>query len=85
MNFHADLFGRMGYEADVARIQDLFLDGRKPEAIAAVPTALVQDVALIGPIAKIRDELQLWRQTVLTTLLVQTDPRLLPVIADLFG
>jgi F420-dependent oxidoreductase-like protein len=85
MNFHADLFARMGYEADVSKIQDLFLDGRKSDAIAAVPSALVQDVALIGPLAKIRDELQLWEQTVLTTLLVQGDPRLLPTIADLFG
>jgi F420-dependent oxidoreductase-like protein len=85
MNFHADLFTRMGYEADVTTIQNLFLDGRKAEAIAAVPTGLVQDVALIGPLAKIRDELQLWQQTVLTTMLLQTDPRHLPAIAELFG
>jgi F420-dependent oxidoreductase-like protein len=85
MNFHADLFGRMGYEADVAKIQDLFLDGRKAEAVAAVPSALVQAIALIGPLAKIRDELQLWRQSVLTTFLIQTDPRRLAAIADLFG
>jgi F420-dependent oxidoreductase-like protein len=83
MNFHADVFARMGYEAEVAKIQELFLDGRKPEAIAAVPTALVEDVAIVGPAAKIADELALWRGTVITTLLVQTDPRLLPKIAEL--
>jgi F420-dependent oxidoreductase-like protein len=85
MNFHADVFARMGYEAEVAKIQELYLDGRKPEAIAAVPTALVEDVALVGPAAKIADELTAWRQTVLTTLLVQTDPRLLATIAELIG
>jgi F420-dependent oxidoreductase-like protein len=85
MNFHADVFARMGYEAEVAKIQELYLDGRKPEAIAAVPTALVEDVALVGPAAKIADELTAWRQTVITTLLVQTDPRLLTTIAELIG
>jgi hypothetical protein len=50
-----------------------------------VPTALVEDVALIGSAAKIRDEAQVWEQTVITTLLVQADPRTLPTIADLLG
>jgi F420-dependent oxidoreductase-like protein len=85
MNFHADLFSRLGYEAEVAKIQELFLAGRKAEAIAAVPTALVEDVALIGSAAKIRDEAQVWEQTVITTLLVQAEPRTLPTIADLLG
>jgi F420-dependent oxidoreductase-like protein len=85
VNFHADVFARMGYEAEVAKIQELFLDGRKAEAVAAVPTALVEDVALVGPAAKIADELAVWRPTVITTLLVQTDPRLLPAIAELVG
>jgi F420-dependent oxidoreductase-like protein len=85
MNFHANLFARMGYEAEVDKIQELFLAGRKDEAIASVPTALVEDVALIGSPAKIRDELQQWEQTVVTTLLIQTDPRQLPAIAELLG
>jgi F420-dependent oxidoreductase-like protein len=85
MNFHANLFARMGYEAEVDKIQELFLAGRKAEAIASVPTALVEDVALIGSPAKIRDELQLWEDSVVTSLLVQSDPRLLPMIAELLG
>jgi alkanesulfonate monooxygenase SsuD/methylene tetrahydromethanopterin reductase-like flavin-dependent oxidoreductase (luciferase family) len=85
MNFHANLFTRMGYEAEVEKIQELYLEGRKAEAIAAVPTALVEDVALIGAPAKIRDELQRWEQTVVTSLLIQTDPRALPMIAELLG
>jgi F420-dependent oxidoreductase-like protein len=85
MNFHADVFSRLGYPGEVEKIQELFLSGHKAEAIAAVPTALVEDIALVGPIAKIKDEMQLWEQTVITTLLLQTDPRMLPTIADALG
>ena len=83
MNFHAQLFSRMGYEAEVEQIQQLYLDGKKAEAIAAVPTRLVEDVALIGSPAKIKDELQLWEASVVTTLLIQSAPAQLPAIADL--
>ena len=48
----------MGYEAHAAVIQDHYLAGDKRSAIAAVPTAMVEDVALIGPWAKIADEIQ---------------------------
>jgi F420-dependent oxidoreductase-like protein len=84
-NFHADHFGRLGYEAEVATIQDLFLGGRKLEAIGAVPTKLVEDIALVGPAAKIRDELQLWEGTVITSLIIQAEPRLLPTIAEVLS
>jgi F420-dependent oxidoreductase-like protein len=82
-NFHYQVFARMGYEAQAAAIQDAYLAGDKRGAIAAVPTKMVEDVALIGPWAKIADELQLWKQTVLTTLLVSCDLRLLPKVAAL--
>ena len=82
MNFHADVFSRLGYEAEVAKIQELYLAGRKPEAIAAVPTAMVEDIALVGSPAKIRDELQLWEQTVLTTILLQAPPPLLRFVVE---
>jgi F420-dependent oxidoreductase-like protein len=85
MNFHANLFASMGYEAEVQKIQELFLDGRKAEAMAAVPTRLIEDIALIGPGAKIRDELQRWEQTVITSLLIQADPAQLPAIADVLS
>ncbi|MCU1658158.1 MAG: luciferase family protein [Pseudonocardiales bacterium] len=85
VNFHADVFGRMGYPNEVEKIQQLFLGGQKAEAIAAVPTQLIEDIALIGPVAKVRDELQKWEQTVVTSLLVQADPRMLPTIADALG
>jgi hypothetical protein len=74
-NFHYEVFARMGYEAECATIQDLYLDGRKADAIAAVPTALVEDVALIGPIGKLAEEAEQWKSTVISTALV-TGPQL---------
>jgi len=82
MNFHANLFASMGYEAEVEKIQSLFLAGQKAEAMAVIPTALIEDIALIGPVAKIKDELQKWEASVLTSLLIQADPSQLPTIAD---
>jgi F420-dependent oxidoreductase-like protein len=72
LNYHHEVFARMGYEAEARLIRDRYLAGDKKGAIAAVPTAMVEDVALIGPWAKIADELQRWRQTVLTTFTVST-------------
>lgn len=72
-NFHHDVFVRMGYESVADKVQELYLAGHKAEAIAAIPTALVEDVSLIGPAAKVKDELQRWEQTCATTLLLQGD------------
>ena len=69
-NFHYEVFARLGYESACARIQELYLDGHKSEAIAAVPTALVQDVALIGPLDKVTDEASLWKDTLVTTAVI---------------
>ena len=82
-NFHFDVFARMGYEAECHRIQDLYLAGNRRDAIAAVPTRLVEDVSLIGPIEKVRDELAAWRSTVVTTLLVGGPAPLLRSIAGI--
>jgi F420-dependent oxidoreductase-like protein len=81
MNFHYDVIARMGYEAECAKIQQLYLDGDKRGAMAAVPTKLVEDLALIGPIGKIKDELEAWKRTSVTTLLVGGPPQLLETIA----
>lgn len=82
-NFHADLFCRMGYEAEVTSIQELFLDGHKDEAIASVPLSLVEDVALVGPRDKVLGELEAWKETCVTTLLVNGDPHFLEQVANL--
>jgi alkanesulfonate monooxygenase SsuD/methylene tetrahydromethanopterin reductase-like flavin-dependent oxidoreductase (luciferase family) len=82
-NFHKDVFARLGYEAECEKIQDAYLEGRKADAAAAVPTAMVEDVYLVGPPAKIRDELQRWRETCITSLLVAGPPPLLEQINEL--
>ena len=60
-NFYNDYASELGYEEAAANIQELFLSGRKPEAVAAVPDALVDDVALVGPPDRIRDRLARWK------------------------
>jgi F420-dependent oxidoreductase-like protein len=84
-NFHYEVLARLGYEAECERIQRLYLDGRKAEAVAAVPLAMVEDVALVGPLAKIREELPRWEATVVTTMLVGGPPPLLRAMASLVG
>jgi F420-dependent oxidoreductase-like protein len=81
-NFHYEVFARMGYEAECAKIQSLYLADNKREAIAAVPTRLVEDVYLVGPPGKIKDDLQAWKASLVTTLLVGGPPSLLHTIAD---
>ena len=83
MNFHFDVFARMGYEEEAVKIQDLYLDGHKDEAAAAVPTSMVEDIALIGPKEKIRDDLEAWRESIATSLLVSGDPATLETMAEL--
>jgi F420-dependent oxidoreductase-like protein len=82
-NFHANVAIRMGYEADVKRIQELFLSGHKDEAAAAVPTRLIEQLTLIGPQEKIRDDLEAWRESIVTTLLIAGDPATLQTAAEL--
>jgi len=61
-NFYNDLAKRLGYEEAAVKIQDLFLDGKKAEAAAAVPDELVDAVHLVGPKEKIRERLQAWKE-----------------------
>jgi F420-dependent oxidoreductase-like protein len=82
-NFHANVPIRMGYEGDVRKIQDLYLEGKKDEAMAAVPQKLIEELTLIGPRDKIRDELEAWRESAVTTLLVSGDPQMLRDAAEL--
>ncbi len=83
MNFHFDVFARMGYEAEARKIQELYLAGRKDEAAAAVPTRLIEETALIGPKEKIRDDLEGWRESIATTLLIAGSQDTLRTMAEL--
>jgi F420-dependent oxidoreductase-like protein len=70
MNFHADVFSRMGYADAVAEIGRLFLAGRRDEAAAAVPEALLDDVAIVGDAEFVRGEVARWEKAGVTMLLV---------------
>lgn len=84
-NFHVDVLTRLGYGEVCEEVQSLFLSGRKSEAMAAIPMELIEDVALVGPPAKIRDDLHKWEKTVATTILVQTPAASLPALAEIFN
>jgi F420-dependent oxidoreductase-like protein len=81
-NFHANVPIRMGYEDAVNRIQALYLDGEKDEAAAAVPEELIEQLTLIGPPAKIRHDLEAWRDSSVTTLLIGGDAATLQAAAE---
>jgi F420-dependent oxidoreductase-like protein len=70
MNFHQQVFARMGYEQETERIQDLFFEGRRDEAIAAVPAQMAADISLVGSVEKIRDDLQAWEDAGVTMIVV---------------
>lgn len=69
-NFHKELVSRMGFEAACQNVQDLYLAGRKDEAAAAIPDALADEISLVGPKERIRERLDAWRETPVTSLLV---------------
>ena len=83
VNFHANVFGRMGYEAEAREIQDLYLAGKKDEAAAKVPRSLIEETALIGPKEKIRDDLEMWRESCVTQILLYGDATTLRTMAEL--
>jgi F420-dependent oxidoreductase-like protein len=82
-NFHANVAIRMGYEREIEEIQELYLSGRKDEAGAKIPRGLIEELSLVGPPAKIRDDLEKWRESIVTTLLVSADAASLRTIAEL--
>jgi F420-dependent oxidoreductase-like protein len=86
-NFYNDLTRRMGYEDAARRIQDLYLDGKKAEAAAAVPDALVDAVHLVGPKERIRERLARWKEAgrrgfVHTLTVGSWDPAALELMAE---
>jgi F420-dependent oxidoreductase-like protein len=60
-NFYNDYAKRLGYEAQAVEIQNHFLAGKRNEAAAAVPDALIDEIALVGPPDRIKARLQDWK------------------------
>ena len=84
-NFHHDVIARSGWEAEALKIQELYLAGNKADAIASIPTRMVEDFALVGPPDKIRGELDRWRETAITTMVISGPPPLLRAMADIMS
>ena len=83
-NFYNDYAKRLGYEEAAVRIQDLFLDGKKPEAMAAVPDELVDEVSLVGPRERIAERVEAWKASPVSSMLLGTgQPEALRLLAEL--
>jgi F420-dependent oxidoreductase-like protein len=82
-NFHRDVFVRMGFGDVCDQITELYLGGEKQDAAKAVPTSMVEQVALVGPLDKLRGEVDAWKKSLLTTMIVAGPPELLRQVAEL--
>ena len=71
-NVHKDHVSRMGFEAEANKIQELFLAGKRDEAIAAVPDQLVDEISLCGPRGRIQERLTAWKESPITMLNVNS-------------
>jgi F420-dependent oxidoreductase-like protein len=86
-NFYNDLAKRLGYEASAAVIQEHYLAGRRNEAAAAVPDALIDEISLVGTKDRIADRLNAWqdlahRHEIGSLVLSGADPLSMRVIAE---
>lgn len=85
-NFYNDLAVRYGYEAEAAEIQDLYLAGQQGSAMMKVPAELIDEVALVGPPARIKERLSLWQDSPITTLnMTVFDVKSLETMVELVG
>ena len=85
-NFYHDLACRYGYEAEANEIQDLYLEGKKQEAIMAVPDQLADEVSLVGPAGHIAERLAAWRESGVTTVsLMTSDLETMRTVAEILS
>src|SRR3954469_23962100 len=85
LNFHLNGIGRMGYADAAAQVQEHFLAGDREKAMRAVPDDLADGIALCGPLERIRERLELWRSSPVTTILAGglRDPAHIAAVADM--
>ena len=85
-NFHNEMAIKYGYGEAAARIQELYLAGRKEEAADAVPDELCDEMSLVGPVERIKERYRAWEDAGVTTMLVQArQPEALELMADMAG
>lgn len=84
-NFHLDVVSRFGYAEQAKRVQELFLAGDRDGAVKAVPDELCDGIALCGPLDRIKERLELWRSSPVTTLILGgvDDPAHLRALAEM--
>jgi Luciferase-like monooxygenase len=83
-NFYNEYIRRIGYEKEAEEIQNLYLAGKKEEAMAAVPDTLVDKLHLVGPAARIRERFRVWKSSKVGTLIIGTaQPEAIRLIAEL--
>jgi hypothetical protein len=83
-NFHLNVIGRMGYEEEAAVVQKHFLAGDREAAVKAVPDELADEISLCGPRDRIKERLEAWVKSPVTSLIVGSrDPGALKLMADM--
>jgi alkanesulfonate monooxygenase SsuD/methylene tetrahydromethanopterin reductase-like flavin-dependent oxidoreductase (luciferase family) len=83
-NFYNDYAMRLGYEEAAVKIQNLYLDGKKNEAMAAVPDRLVDEIALLGPRERIAGRVEAWKASPVDSMLLGAgQPEALRTLAEL--
>lgn len=84
-NFHREAMARLGFQEALAEVAAHYAQGDRERAAAAVPAELVQEVALVGTPADIAAQMRRWQDSCVTTLVLQTDPRMLPALGPLLA
>lgn len=85
-NFHSQMVASYGYQDATAHIQDLYLSGRKQEAVEAVPDELCDELSLCGPVARIRERYRVWADSGVTTMLINAQqPEAYELMAEITG
>ena len=82
-NFHKELMSRMGFADEAEQIQQLFFEGKRDEAIAAVPSQFADEISLCGPKERIAEKLKDWESSPVTSLLISGDETLMQTMAEL--
>ena len=82
-NFHKELMARMGFADEAQQVQDLFMAGKRDEAIAAVPDQFADEISLSGPKDRVKEKLKDWQNSSVTSLLVSGDTNMLRDMAEL--
>jgi alkanesulfonate monooxygenase SsuD/methylene tetrahydromethanopterin reductase-like flavin-dependent oxidoreductase (luciferase family) len=69
-NFHKNVFDRMGYDTISDQVQELFLAGKREQAVALIPDELAEDMHIVGDAGYVKERVAAWAETGVTTLLL---------------